>query len=70
MVPSPPDPGAAREAITRELEAARRGEPRAGDRLLPLVYDELRRLAAAAGRMRPPARRSSPPPWCTRRISG
>ena len=36
-----------RAAVTRVLEAVRRGEPRAADRLLPLVYDELRRLAAA-----------------------
>ena len=31
--------------ITRLLAAARAGEPDAVDRLLPLVYDELRRLA-------------------------
>jgi RNA polymerase sigma factor (TIGR02999 family) len=31
--------------ITRVLEAARAGEPGAGEALLPLVYDELRRLA-------------------------
>ena len=29
------------------FDAFRRGEPRAADQLLPLVYDELRRLAAA-----------------------
>jgi RNA polymerase sigma factor (TIGR02999 family) len=33
--------------VTRVLEAVRRGEPGAAARLLPLVYDELRRLAAA-----------------------
>ena len=32
--------------VTRILEAIDAGEPRAADRLLPLVYDELRRLAA------------------------
>jgi RNA polymerase sigma factor (TIGR02999 family) len=32
--------------VTRILEAIDRGEPDAPDRLLPLVYDELRRLAA------------------------
>src|SRR6185312_12706458 len=36
-----------RGAVTRVLEAVGRGEPRAAGRLLPLVYDELRRLAAA-----------------------
>ena len=32
--------------LTRILEAAQRGEPAAANELLPLVYDELRRLAA------------------------
>jgi RNA polymerase sigma factor (TIGR02999 family) len=32
--------------VTRILEAARNGDPAAADQLLPLVYDELRRLAA------------------------
>jgi ECF sigma factor len=47
MEPSPTDDGTVRGAVTRALEAVRRGEPREADRLLPLVYDELRRLAAA-----------------------
>ena len=33
--------------VTRILEAAGRGDPKAANELLPLVYDELRRLAAA-----------------------
>ena len=33
--------------VTRILEAAQNGDPTAADQLLPLVYDELRRLAAA-----------------------
>jgi len=32
--------------LTHILEAVQRGEPSAADELLPLVYDELRRLAA------------------------
>src|SRR5258705_9129787 len=32
--------------VTRILSAIERGEPRAADQLLPLVYDELRELAA------------------------
>jgi RNA polymerase sigma factor (TIGR02999 family) len=32
--------------VTRVLEALRRGDPQAADQLLPLVYRELRRLAA------------------------
>jgi RNA polymerase sigma factor (TIGR02999 family) len=40
--------------VTRVLERAQRGEPSAAAELLPLVYDELRRLAAAKmGRERP-----------------
>jgi RNA polymerase sigma factor (TIGR02999 family) len=34
-------------AVTRLLDAAAGGDPAAADELLPLVYDELRRLAAA-----------------------
>ena len=33
--------------VTRVLERAQKGDPRAAAELLPLVYDELRRLAAA-----------------------
>lgn len=33
--------------VTRILEAAQQGDPKAAEQLLPLVYDELRRLAAA-----------------------
>ena len=33
--------------ITRILTAIEQGEPRAAEKLLPLVYEELRRLAAA-----------------------
>ena len=32
--------------VTRILEAMQRGEPQAAEELLPLVYDELRRIAA------------------------
>jgi RNA polymerase sigma factor (TIGR02999 family) len=33
--------------VTRTLDAIERGDPAAAERLLPLVYDELRQLAAA-----------------------
>ncbi len=33
--------------VTRILEAIEQGDPSAADRLLPLVYEELRQLAAA-----------------------
>ena len=54
--------------VTRILDAIEQGDPRAAAQLLPLVYDELRRLAAAAGwPRRSRARRSSRRPWSTRR---
>src|SRR4051812_46461489 len=34
------------DAITRVLDAVERGDPRAAEQLLPLVYEELRKLAA------------------------
>src|SRR5215472_3798353 len=33
--------------VTRILNAAQQGDPNAADQLLPLVYEELRKLAAA-----------------------
>ena len=33
--------------VTRVIEAIQRGEPKAADELLPLVYEELRKLAAS-----------------------
>jgi RNA polymerase sigma factor (TIGR02999 family) len=33
--------------VTRVIEAVQRGEPQAADELLPLVYEELRKLAAS-----------------------
>jgi hypothetical protein len=32
--------------VTRLLDALEQGDPRAAEEMLPLVYDELRRLAA------------------------
>ena len=37
--------------VTRILEAAQRGDPNAADQLLPLVYEELRKLAAEKSRL-------------------
>src|SRR5438093_2265117 len=44
---APTTPGAANNQVTRVLERVRCGELSAASELLPLVYDELRRLAAA-----------------------
>jgi RNA polymerase sigma factor (TIGR02999 family) len=40
--------------VTRILSAIEQGDPRAAERLLPLVYDELRRLAANKIAREPP----------------
>ena len=38
--------------VTHILLAIEQGDPRAAEKLLPLVYDELRRLASAEARRR------------------
>ena len=43
------------------------GDPAAADKLLPLVYDELRKLAAKKMAQERPGRPSRPPPWCMKR---
>jgi RNA polymerase sigma factor (TIGR02999 family) len=52
-----PGMGEAEGQVTRLLDAVAAGDPGAAERLLPLVYDELRRLARArlAGERRPGA---------------
>jgi RNA polymerase sigma factor (TIGR02999 family) len=42
------------EKVTHILDAVRTGDGQAADQLLPLVYDELRRLAAAKMAQQPP----------------
>jgi RNA polymerase sigma factor (TIGR02999 family) len=42
-MPDPPEP---RPDLTQALAAASAGDPQAAENLLPLVYDELRRIAA------------------------
>ena len=57
--------------VTRMLSAIERGEARAAEEFLPLVYDELQ--AAGGGEARPRrsrVRRSRQPPWSTRRTCG
>jgi RNA polymerase sigma factor (TIGR02999 family) len=46
--------------VTRLLDAAASGDPRAGGELLPLVYDELRKLAAAQMAHEKPGQTLSP----------
>src|SRR5262249_7139559 len=61
---------AATSDVTNILAAIDYGELQAVERLLPLVYDDMRRLAADRWRVRNLARRSTPPSRCTRRICG
>ena len=46
------------------LSAVEQGDPQAAERLLPLVYDELHKLAMQKLAGRRPARLSRPRPWC------
>jgi len=46
--------------VTRILEAAQQGDPKAADQLLPLVYEELRRLAAHKMSHEPPGQTLQP----------
>src|SRR4051794_11350333 len=59
---SPPSRRAMSE-VTHILDAVAAGDPQAAAQLLPLVYAELRRPAAAGSR---PATPSSPPPSSTK----
>ena len=56
--------------VTRILSAIEQGDPQAAEELLPLVYDELRRLAGRGWPRRSRGRRSRPRPWSTRPTSG
>ena len=47
--------------VTQILEAIRRGKEKAAEELLPLVYEELPRLAAHKIALEMPATRSNPP---------
>ena len=59
------------DEVTCVLSAIKQGDPDAAGQLLPLVYDELRELAAQrAGPGEARARRSRPPPWSTKRTCG
>jgi hypothetical protein len=51
--------------ISELLDDAAAGDRQAASDLLPLVYDELRKLAAARMAAEAPGTPSTPPPWCT-----
>src|SRR5215472_17886829 len=48
------------QQLTRVLEAVQAGDAQAAERLFPLVYDELRRLAAARMANEPPGQTLQP----------
>ena len=56
--------------VTRILSAIEEGDPSAAEQLLPLVYDELRKLAARRWPRKSRARRFRQRRWCMRPISG
>ena len=56
-------------AVTHILSAIEQGDPHAAAQLLPLVYDELRKLAAQKLAQESPAKRFSPRLWSTKPIS-
>ena len=56
--------------ISNTLDAIDRGEPLAASQLLPLVYDELRRVAAQSSPRRSRAKHLTPPYLSTRHTCG
>ena len=56
--------------VTRILSQINDGDPSAAEQLLPLVYEELRKLAAAKMAHEKPGKRCRPQRWCMRRTSG
>ena len=56
--------------VTRILSQIEPGDPPAAEQLLPLVYEELRKLAAAKMAQEKPDRRCRRRRWCMRRTSG
>ena len=49
--------------VTRILSQIEAGDPQATEKLLPLVYEELRKLAAARMPRNPQAKPCNPPRW-------
>ena len=55
--------------VTRILSAIEQGDPKATEKLLPLVYEELRLLATQKLSREPPGQTLQAPLWSMRRIS-
>ena len=58
------------EGITQLLDKRSRGDKTALDQLMPLVYDELRRLAKSFSAANVRITRCNQQPWLTKRIFG
>jgi hypothetical protein len=56
--------------VTGILSAIEQGDPHDAERLLPLVYDDLRKLAAERMAQEKPGQTLGRPPWSTKPISG
>ena len=56
--------------VTEILSQIQSGDPRAAEQLLPLVYDELRKLAAARLAQEKPGQTLQATASCTKRICG
>ena len=54
--------------VTQLLADLQDGRPDSASHLIPLVYDELHRLAHRHMRQERPITRSRPRPWCTKRM--
>ena len=59
---------AAMHEVTQLLDQIQQGDPSAASQLAPLVYDELRRLAAAQLAGEKPGQTPMQPHWCMKRI--
>lgn len=68
--PSEPSTEVSSADVTRVLDQINRGDAGASDRLLPLVYEELRRLARPPWHENRRGRRRSPRLWFTRLMYG
>ena len=63
------EPENALHDVTQILERMEAGDPKSADELLPLIYDELRSLAARAWRNKSLGTLCKPPHWSTKPIS-
>ena len=56
--------------VTRIISQIESGDPQAAEQLMPLVYDQLRRLAGASFAVKQLGIHCSQPPWCMKPMCG